>query len=285
MEKVGKNFIFYFTSLSLCLGLLLNASAVQSETIQFELPPDSLAQWYKPANKRQVWLHTMFRLRREMQAVENYLAEGDGEHVQKWSQRLIKDYSSIAKMVPEWRDELELEWLEKLRESAKSSDFEMVSLSLKKLRHSCRSCHDSYQAQTVLLYRVPNYLELKISGPDHREVSYPDLMDQLSLAINQIKIAIEDREWQTAQHAVVLLNQRLDLLQQSCGNCHKEPLSTERILGKKSRQLLHLLSQQVKQKSAKSAASTLGKTAVAICAKCHGIHRTLGDLKRRFKRE
>jgi len=277
--------MLYIIHLLLCLSLLLSATVVRSEAIQFELPPNSLAQWYKPANKRQVWLHTMFRLRREMQAVESYVAEGDGEHVKKWSQRLIKDYRSIAEMVPEWRDGLELEWLEKLGNSAKIGDFDMVSLSLKKLRHSCRSCHDIYQAQTALLYRVPSYLQLKISGPGQSEVGYPDLMDRLSQATNRIKIAIEDRQWQAAQHAVVQLNQRLDLLQLSCVDCHKEPLPKERILGEERRQLITLLGQQVEQKNAKLAASTLGKAAVAICAKCHGIHRTLGDLKRRFEKK
>ncbi len=272
-----------FIGLFLGFSLLLGSSAVRSESIQFELPPASLAQWYKPVNKRQVWLHTMFRLRREMQAIESYVAEGDREYVKKWVDRLISDYSSLEEMVPEWRDELELGWLKKLKDAVNVNDFEMVSLSLKKLHHSCQSCHDSYQAQTALLYRVPNYHALKISGPDQDEVSYPDLMEGLSLSINQVKIAIEDQRWWVARHAAERLGQQLDLLQLSCTGCHKEPQAEEQILGEERQQLLRLLGQQIERKEAKSAASTLGKSAVAICAKCHAVHRTLGELKHRFE--
>lgn len=42
-----------------------------------KVPPSSLSQWYKPENKRQVWLHNMFKLRREMQAVEFYAQNQD----------------------------------------------------------------------------------------------------------------------------------------------------------------------------------------------------------------
>ena len=40
-------------------------------------PPASLEKWYKPANERQVWLHTMFRLRREMQAISEYAEKNE----------------------------------------------------------------------------------------------------------------------------------------------------------------------------------------------------------------
>ena len=42
------------------------------DSMSLEIPPAVLEKWYKPANKRQVWLHTMFRLRREMQAIDEY---------------------------------------------------------------------------------------------------------------------------------------------------------------------------------------------------------------------
>ena len=48
-------------------------------------PPASLAQWYKPENKRQVWLHNMFKLRREMQAVRLYADNKEDNHLQKWT--------------------------------------------------------------------------------------------------------------------------------------------------------------------------------------------------------
>ncbi len=51
-------------------------------------PPASLAQWYKPENKRHVWLHNMFKLRREMLAVRFYANSKEDSHLQKWAGRL-----------------------------------------------------------------------------------------------------------------------------------------------------------------------------------------------------
>ncbi len=73
----------------------------QDRVIVLKKPPASIAQWYKPQNKRQVWLHTMFKLRREMQAVEIYAKIQDAEKLQKWAAKLNQDYHKIAKMVPE----------------------------------------------------------------------------------------------------------------------------------------------------------------------------------------
>ena len=83
----------------------------KSSTITLKKPPAILAKWYKPANKRQVWLHTMFRLRREILAMNNYSAKGQQPELEKWSQKFIKDYQSIAEMVPQWQ---ELLYLDKL---------------------------------------------------------------------------------------------------------------------------------------------------------------------------
>ena len=44
----------------------------------FEVLPESLAEWYKPKNERQVWLHTMFAMRRELQAIAEYAGSHKG---------------------------------------------------------------------------------------------------------------------------------------------------------------------------------------------------------------
>ena len=82
-----------------------------SGEVSLKKPPASLEEWYKPANKRQVWLHTMFRLRREMQAIAEYAKQNEPAAnnqvvMQKWIKRLQQDYNKIADMVPEWEKKL-----------------------------------------------------------------------------------------------------------------------------------------------------------------------------------
>jgi hypothetical protein len=79
------------------------APAFADDRVGLDKPPASLEKWYKPANKRQVWLHTMFRLRREMQAIREYAEQDDQPGMKKWIARLDKDYNKIADMVPEWK--------------------------------------------------------------------------------------------------------------------------------------------------------------------------------------
>jgi len=104
-------------------------------------PPASLVQWYKPENKRQVWLHNMFNLRREMQAVEYYVDNKDAEHLGKWVTRLNEHYLEIGEMVPEWKRKLNKKAMTHLQESANSHRYQDVSLALDELEKSCQSCH------------------------------------------------------------------------------------------------------------------------------------------------
>lgn len=271
-----------FAPLLMALSLFIPSQGLMADEIKLELPPASLAQWYKPLNKRQVWLHTMFRLRREMQAVESYSDAGDPVLTRKWAKRLAEDYRKIAEMVPEWQDEVELEWAAKLERAAKIGDFEMVALAQKKLNHSCRSCHDSYRAQAALLYRTPDYSEVSIRMTSGEEVDYPEIMRRLTYSMNRVKIALEDDRWQQAEKGVTQLTLELKELERSCGQCHKEPNQAAYTLGESSQQLLLQLTQLIQQRATKKSARLLGKSAVVICASCHGIHRFAGDIRKQL---
>ncbi|MCK5263299.1 MAG: hypothetical protein KAJ92_06405, partial [Gammaproteobacteria bacterium] len=98
-----------FISALLFLIFVLAAGVVPAyagKAVSIDVPPASLEKWYKPANKRQVWLHTMFKLRREMQAISEYAKLNDQPGMAKWIARLEKDYNKIADMVPEWEKEI-----------------------------------------------------------------------------------------------------------------------------------------------------------------------------------
>ena len=104
MKLVHALLLFYMATRFFSISGMSPAYA--SGEVSLKKPPASLEEWYKPANKRQVWLHTMFRLRREMQAIAEYAkqiepAANNQVVMQKWIKRLQKDYNKIADMVPE----------------------------------------------------------------------------------------------------------------------------------------------------------------------------------------
>ena len=259
--------------------LIITGSGVAAEKY-LPLPPASIAQWYKPQNDRQVWLHTMFSLRREMQAVTEYAAAGEQALTQKWAERFTGNYLKIAEMVPEWKDELEYHWLERLRSAAETGDGEGVELALRKIGQGCKSCHREYRAVTAILYRTPDFSNIMIKKPtDGSADSFADVMEELSSLINRIKIATDDSREQQALASLEQLRRRLDDLGEGCSACHNDPAPRERFLGKLTRDALEDLERGLKQGDKKLAGRSLGGAAVYACARCHAVHRSPYDIR------
>lgn len=272
----------YRLLLILLFLLIFSSSAMAQEDHEktVQLPPDSLAQWYKPANKRQVWLHNMFKLRREMQAVMEYIALEEPDLVKKWAERLVIHYRKIAEMVPEWEEELSLDWAENLEAAAVSGDFDLVKRAARKLGQSCKSCHREYRAVVAVMLRAPDFSGIKIKrNADGVEQSYAESMKELTVLVNRIKIAAEDERRQVALDAVAALQLRLNELGESCASCHKGEESRERFVGKKTADVLSLLSSSISDNDKKSIGRHLGTAAVITCARCHSVHRSTYDLK------
>jgi cytochrome c553 len=249
-------------------------------TLTLKKPPEILAKWYKPANKRQVWLHTMFRLRREILAMNDYSARGQQAELEKWSQKFIKDYKSIAEMVPQWEELLYLDKLPELENAVNSKQYSSISPILKKISKSCMHCHDDYQTVATLMFRSPDFSNKIISeGFSGEKIAYDDIMLQLSDSVNRINIAIKDGYYSNAGELIEPLEQQLEHLATSCGDCHQEDeVPVERIMGA-SQELLLELAEQLELKEQRKSGGKLGEFAVKVCAKCHSIHRLSSDMK------
>jgi DNA-directed RNA polymerase subunit M/transcription elongation factor TFIIS len=249
-----------------------------------QLPPASLARWYKPLNERQVWLHNMFKLRREMQAVREYAALEDGPRLEKWAGRLVRHYRQIGEMVPEWQDELELRVADELQQAAADAAFERVGKAARKLGLSCRSCHREYRATAALLYRTPDFAKINVEKSETlEEVSYKQLMGRLSLLLNRVKIASEDGRKSSALESLDELQQNLEDLGESCAQCHRDERPRRRILGEEARDKLAVVRRGLEVGDAKATGRGLGEVAVYTCARCHGVHRTLYDIRRELE--
>lgn len=267
-------------SLWLILGCFSINTVFADSTVTLDLPPASLSKWYKPENKRQVWLHTMFRLRRSMQAVEEYSQQNNAAGMQKWAVRLDKDYRKIGDMVPEWKNNLKPGLMDQLLEAAKTGNAKLAGKTLKMINKNCIDCHHSYRPLVAALYRTPDYDKVRVpDGPDGSSVSFHDAMESLSRSVNRILIAQEDGHRSSAVRAGKSLRDNLDNLGKSCAECHKDAAPNERILGAATRRRLEALQQHIAQDEVEEARKMLGELGVTVCARCHGTHRTLADLR------
>ncbi|MCW8901152.1 MAG: hypothetical protein OQK75_11465 [Gammaproteobacteria bacterium] len=256
------------------------SSAFAEQSIKLKTPPAELENWYKPANKRQVWLHTMFRLRREMQAIEEYAQENNKDALKKWITRLDKDYNKIADMIPEWEKEIKLRLIPELEMFAEKGDSIRVAKTLKMISRTCNDCHKSYQPVVTALYRSPSYDDIKIKNLEGTPHSFKDNMDELSKSVNRILIALDDKNKQAALLSRSNLQKQLDNLGNSCTSCHKEDAyPRERILGKLTIDKLKTLETTISHGRIKESQELMGKLAVTVCARCHNTHRIVSDLR------
>lgn len=242
-------------------------------------PPSSLARWYKPENKRQVWLHTMFALRRDALAVETYALAEDPGNLNRWAEKLEKDYRKIADMVPEWSPRLNFDALDALRQAGRDTRYNDVHVALAGLRENCQSCHDDFRIVTAALYRAPDFSALKVDGKPFKKH-----MAGLSRNVNHIKIAFVDGRDSDAQAAFAELKTGLAELGTTCVACHNK-------LGKKPfpdqvlSDALATLESSLKTGDIKAKGKSLGMLAVLACAQCHGTHRSAFDAKNLFAQE
>jgi len=232
-----------------------------------KLPPASLAQWYKPENKRQVWLHNMFKLRREMQAIQYYADNNNERLLDHWVARLSEHYLKIGEMIPEWKEKLNIEAITILQESVKNKQFHEVADVLTELSESCDTCHADYRATTATLYRAPDFSSIEITP----SISLVAHMDQLTKQVNQIKIASEDGLTDVALSSLSDLKTGINTLGETCSNCHEHDPRT--YPDKTINNTLTRLKQSLKTGTLKDQGRELGTLAVIACARCHGTHR------------
>ena len=264
----------------MCLCALSVSSIAASQLVTLKQPPESLKEWYKPENKRQVWLHTMFRLRREMQAINEASLNKDVKNMQKWLDRLDKDYHKIADMVPEWESEIKPRLLSELEMFIEKKDFYRIGKTIEMIQITCDDCHKTYQPLVTATYRSPYYDDIKIKDDLGNAQSFEDNMHDLSTSVNQILIALDDGHKAAALDASQTLSDHLSVLQTSCNQCHKnDKYPVERILGKVTKENLKSLQLNIKQGRVKDSQKLMGEIAVTVCARCHNTHRVLSDLR------
>ncbi|NOQ93253.1 MAG: hypothetical protein GQ547_01320 [Methylophaga sp.] len=242
----------------------------------YKTPPESLAKWYKPENKRQEWLHNMFKLRREMQAIKLYSTSNEDELLDKWTAQFSKHYLGISEMVPEWDKKLDVDSLTQLQVSVKSRDQQSVSGALDDLNASCDSCHQDYRATVATMYRAPDFSSVKLN----QSVAYKKHMKALIRQLNQIKIASGDGKQDVALSSLAELENGIKLQGETCVQCHKKDTKTYPDVTM-IKTIAHL-EQSLTTGTPKEQGKALGTLAVQACARCHGTHRIAYDNRQTF---
>ncbi len=246
--------------------------------------PNSLEQWYKPVSKRNLWQHNMFKLRRELQAISTYAAEGNWELTQKWASSFDLHYRKIAEMIPQWQDEINLKTSEALVQASKENSMHKLNGTIRDLRRDCRQCHETYRGVVALRYRAPDFSELKVSDSQGESYRYRKFMKLLMRDLNAVVIANTDQQYDKALKSLSELEGRMADLGKSCISCHKtSPEAREYYLGAKTRSMVDTLRLSLIDEDTNKIGHNIGSLAVQACAKCHGSHRIASDMRVQLK--
>ncbi len=263
--------------------LMLSTSVNSADEENTDAIYNSLSKQYKPVNKRNVWHHTMFKLRREMQAIAESNNNADTQH---WVSRFSKDYKKIAKMVPEWESELDLLNLKLLEKAAIDNDKSQINESLREIKRNCRACHIDYRANVAAIFRAPDFSKLQLKNHKGEAKSYRRSMIQLTEQLNRIKIGLIEKDQEKSIQALTDLRAGMQHLENSCSSCHKDDEARQFYLGEKSKNLLNDLQKGIENNDdIKDVGRTLGLLAVRSCARCHGVHRIVYDITKDKKNE
>ncbi len=265
---------FHFLLLQLFLIIIISGVVYlhKDKVTLVKVPPQSIAQWYKPINKRQVWLHNMFKLRRELQAVEYYSAKGDSEHLSKWTGLFSEHYLKIGEMMPEWRKKIDLDALKELQQLSTTND--ELTPTITAIKQSCINCHNDYQTITATLYRTADFSTFGELAPS---VNLKQHMLNMTEQINFIKIAAEDGMQDIAQSVLSRLDKDIKLLGKTCDSCHANQDIVYPDLAMNN--TLASLQESLTSGTLKEQGRHLGTLAVIACARCHGSHRVITDTK------
>ncbi len=237
------------------------------------LPPQSLAEWYKPDNKRHVWLHNMFNLRRDLQAIERYAERKQPDLLATWSSRLSDHYETIGEMVPEWKSRLDVDIIKRLLNAQQAKQYDAIAPLLDELKNNCSACHDQFRVVTAAIYRAPDFKKLTLNQSDTLQQS----MINLNSRINQIKLASQEDNRDEALAVFNQLSVAMEELGGLCKSCHEYIPKT--YLNDNVTTAMHDLQLSLKSGSVKQQGEDLGRLAVTACAQCHGSHRISYDLK------
>jgi len=243
----------------------------QDKVALVKLPPDTLAQWYKPINKRQVWLHNMFKLRREMQAVSHYSANNEPVLALKWANSLEQHYVKIGEMVPQWQRKLDTQVISNIKTAITTSEYNRVPTLLGQLKDNCQACHADYRSIVATQYRAPDFRQPSLARND----LFVKQMQQLNHEVNGIKIASTDGRSSVALASFKQLKSGLNEIGETCRVCHDKvlkPFPTDEI-----KATLVELEDALVSGTLKDQGMALGSLAVQACANCHGIHRISYD--------
>lgn len=269
-----------FALLQLILFSLLAAVVYlhKDKVILLKNPPASLAQWYKPENKRQVWLHTMFSLRREAQAARYYVEQDNFVLAEQWFGEFTKHYLSLGEMVPEWSKKLDKTTLKNLEQSLQVKNRPDFLAGLEVIQQNCGACHQDYQAVTALIFRSPDFTSLELEPGRSLHQSMALFAEQ----VNQVKILATDGDPQAARVKLDQLGQSIDSLGTLCQNCHQN--ADIHYPDSAITQSLDQLRQSLQSGDLNQQNRHLGTLAVVACAECHATHKLGFDASQKLKR-
>jgi hypothetical protein len=184
--------------------------------------PDSLQQYYK--GRRNQYALSMIELGRLMGASFEEAYAKNYDYSLKLFKLFEEQYDKVSQMVPEWDyyfPKGPLQETKKLIEQ--KSPPERIRKSTKNIEYICTNCHIYEMFKVQSTFHWKKFSKISIVNQEGEEVSFHNVMIQLSNKLAVIPTTIQRNDFEAAQLHFKDLSNNFTFLEMSCNRCHYQP--------------------------------------------------------------
>jgi len=236
-------------------------------------PPISLDSLYPPVAAAPVYLQAMLGLGEAFTGIVVDFSEQDVEHLEPGFERFRDRYAAATKMVPEWADKYPVEPVDRLGAALASGEPQQIGDALGAVGAVCNDCHVATMAKVQYRYHWGDFSRITVAdAAAGRQLSYPELMQELDVGMVGIGIDLEEGQPDRALAHFDAFRSRFGQLAAVCGNCH----ATERkyFVDATAWETIERLGAALRGDAAdpQQVGTLLQRIGLETCHRCHLVH-------------
>lgn len=245
-------------------------------------PPASMNKLYPPESREMRWVSQMHRISGSFGGVFVNMREQDWENAEKKAAAFVEAYEEAAKMVPEWKDEFDLEAARAFARAVKTRDPAQIGKAAGPVGKTCHHCHEQNYVSVWTRYHWPRVSTLKITDPvDEKELEFGKYMGLLAGTFRSVTVNFGEGQYARAARAMRSLEKRYRELKSTCPKCHVTDNVKLFFVGEEAQKALAGMRRELDRDKPDPGAfwKNVGLLGREGCKKCHLTHRAFAIIQ------
>lgn len=183
--------------------------------------PASLDALYPPKAEGPVWLLAMHGMNLPLAGIVVDLNEGDKDGMTADYERFKAEYETTAGLVPEWRDQFDMEPILALGDALKGGDAGTIMAAVEKVGATCHHCHLATMVPVQQKYHWPDFKMISAHDPlSGRDLDFVGLMQMLNGTFSGIAVDLQQGQIENARRQGQAFAALFASMKETCEACH-----------------------------------------------------------------